>query len=530
MEKGYLSLVLHAHLPFVRHPEHERFLEERWFYEALTETYIPLIKVFNSLLKEGVDFRLTLSLTPTLLSMMSDPLLQSRYEKHLERLIDLSACEIRRTAAEGIFGPLAQKYHELFKESRAIFCEDYGKDLTQAFKFLRDSGHLELITCAATHAYLPLMEAEPRMVRAQIRMAAQTHERILGSRPRGIWLPECGYFPGLDEILQEEGLKFFMLDRHGILFGNPRPKYGAYRPVYCPSGVAAFARDMESSKSVWSADQGYPGDPDYREFYHDIGYDLDPEYLRPFLNGDGSRVSTGIKYFRITEKGPRKEPYNFEAARARAEEHAGHFVFNQCKQIETLESLMGEKPLILSAYDAELFGHWWFEGPAWLQSLFRKIQFDQNIFKAVTPPEYLKLYPRHQTLQPTMSSWGYKGYSEIWLNGANDWIYRHLRMAGERMADAADRHPSADGLVLRALNQMARELLLLEASDWAFILKTGTHTAYAGRTLREHLERFTTLWEQVQKNFIDRKSLERIESTDNIFPDIDYKIYSRINH
>ncbi len=529
MEKGYLSLVLHAHLPFVRHPEDERFLEERWFYEGLTETYIPLIKVFKTLLKDGIDFRLTLSLSPTLLTMMSDPLLQSRYEKHLEKLIDLSAREVRRTASDKLFGPMAERYHRLFKESKVIFCEHYGKDLTRAFKSLRDSGHLEIITSAATHAYLPLKEIQPRTVRAQIRMAVRTHARILGKRPRGIWLPECGYFPGLDEILKEEDLKFFILDRHGILFGSPRPKYAAFQPVYCPSGVAAFGRDVESSKSVWSAEEGYPGDPDYREFYRDIGHDLDLEYLRPFLSGDGSRVSTGIKYFKITGKGRDKEPYVFEKACTRAEEHAGHFISKRSKQIEHLAGLMDMKPLVLSPYDAELFGHWWFEGPHWLESLFRKIQSGQDVFKIVTPLEYLERYPCHQTLRPAMSSWGYKGYSEVWLNDSNDWIYRHLHMAGERMIEQTDRAPFAEGLHLRALNQMARELLLLEASDWAFIMKTGTHTDYAVRRTREHLERFTLLWEQVLKNSIDRETLESIESTDNIFPDMDYKIYSENN-
>ncbi len=527
MEKGFLSILLHAHLPYVRHPEHERFLEERWFYEALTEAYIPLLKTLEGLSADGIDFRITLSMTPTLLSMMSDELLQSRYEKHLEQLIELASREAERTRSDASFGPLASKYLEIFKASRDFFCGTHRRDLTGAFKALWDSGRLEIITSAATHAYLPLSEIHPEAIRAQLRAAVLTHERILGRKPRGIWLPECGYFPGLDDLLKEEGLKFFVLDRHGILFGRPRPKYGIFAPVVCCSGVAAFGRDMESSKSVWSAEEGYPGDPDYREFYRDIGYDLDREYLRPFLNGDGSRLNTGIKYFRVTQRGPHKEPYSFERAAERAATHAGNFIFNRCKQVEFLEGLMGgQKPLIVSPYDAELFGHWWFEGPQWLGQVFRKLRSDQSVLKAVTLTEYLEDHPRNQTLEPAASSWGYKGYSEVWLNGSNDWIYRHLHKAAERMIGSARIHPAAEGLQKRALNQMARELLLLEASDWAFIMKTGTHTAYAVRRTREHLERFTKLWLEVGKNSIDRESLERIEFTDNIFPDIDYRVYS----
>lgn len=527
MEKGYFSLILHAHLPYVRHPEHERFLEERWFYEALTETYIPLLKMFGALLRDGVDFKATLSLTPPLLSMMADPLLRERYEKHLSGLIELTAKEEERTRFDGVFGPLARRYRRLFEDTRDFYCRVYRKDLAGAFKSLWDSGHLEIITSGATHGYLPLMETVPRAVRAQIRAAVRTHERFLGRRPRGIWLPECGYYPGVDEILKEEGIRFFIMDRHGILFGCPRPKYGIFAPAFCPSGVAAFGRDMESSKSVWSAEEGYPGDPEYREFYRDIGYDLDHEYLRPFLNGDGLRLNTGIKYFRITEKGPHKEPYDFERAAARAAAHAGNFIFNRAKQVEHLAGLMGErKPILISPYDAELFGHWWFEGPQWLDQVFRKMQSDQNIIRPITPVDYLEYYPKNQTIQPTLSSWGYKGYSEVWLNGSNDWLYRHLHAAARLMTEAVDRNPSATGGRLRVLNQMARELLLLQSSDWAFMMKTGAHSPYAVRRSVDHFGRFMQLHGELEKNSIDTESLKSIEFTDNIFPDMDYRIYA----
>ena len=526
MPKGYLSIVLHAHLPYIRHPEHTRFLEEEWFYEAVTETYVPLIKVFTALVKDGIDFRVTMSITPTLLSMMRDPLLQSRCASHLDRLIELSKAEMARTSGDVAFRELARMYHGFFVEAREIFCGRYGRDLTQAFKEFQDSGKLEIMTCGATHGYLPLLALPREALRAQVRVAVETHTRILGRRPRGIWLPECGYAPGLDEVLREEGLRFFILDSHGILFGTPRPKYGVFAPVYCPSGVAAFARDGESSKSVWSAKEGYPGDSWYREFYRDIGFDLEYDYIRPYLNGDGSRIGTGIKYYRVTGPGFHKEPYFPERAGQKADEHAGHFMFNRERQIEYLSGLLDRPALVVSPYDAELFGHWWFEGPRWLDALLRKIDRDQNTFKTITPIEYLEKYPRNQTVTPSMSSWGYEGYSEVWLNQANHWIYRHLHKAAERMIEAASARPTAQGIGKRALNQMARELLLAQASDWAFIMKTGTHTAYAVRRTKEHLGRFDLLRSQINKNSIDSRTLESIESRDNIFPDIDYKVYA----
>lgn len=526
MAKGYLSIILHAHLPYIRHPEHERFLEEEWFYEAVTETYIPLIKVFDSLVKDGVDFRITMSVTPTLISMMKDPLLQARYLKHINRLIDLTAKELERTKHTPEFYQLAQMYHRLFLDAREIFSNRYQKDLTKAFKEFQDLGKLEIITCAATHGFLPLMETHPEAVRAQIRVGVQTHREAFGRNPRGIWLPECGYYPGVDEILKEEGIRFFIIDTHGILFGSPRPKFGVYAPVYCRSGVAAFARDAESSKSVWSAEEGYPGDYNYREFYRDIGYDLDYEYIRPYLNGDGSRINTGVKYYKITGDTDHKAVYSAKAAMDKASEHAGNFMFNREKQVDHLQGLMGQNPIIVSPYDAELFGHWWFEGPDWLNFLFRKVHHDQEMFKTITPFEYLEKHPRNQVITPSMSSWGYKGYAEVWLNGANDWIYRHLHKSAERMIEMANHRLNPQELEKRALNQMARELLLAQSSDWAFIMKTGTHTSYASKRTYDHVDRFTKLWTQVKDNSIDKVFLENIESTDNLFPNIDYKVYA----
>jgi 1,4-alpha-glucan branching enzyme len=527
MEKGYLSLVLHAHLPYVRHPEHEHFLEEEWFYEALTETYIPLIKVFRSLISQGVDFRLTLSLTPTLLSMMRDPLLQSRYLRYLEEHIELTEKEISRTKNSEEFHKLAWMYHGLFKEAREIFLNGYGRDLTRAFKEFQDSGHLEIIGCAATHGFLPLLSINPEAVRAQIRVGLQTHEEVFGKKPLGVWLPECGFYPGLDEILKKEGMFYFVLESHGVLFGSARPKYGVFAPVYCRSGVAVFGRDAESSKSVWSAEEGYPGDFDYREFYRDIGYDLDYDYLRSYLNGDGTRKNTGVKYYRVTGAGNEKQPYSPERAREKAAAHAGNSMFNR----EHLAGLMKDRPPLLTApYDAELFGHWWFEGPMWLYFLLKKIYENPGTFKTITPSDYLRCYPKNQVLMPSFSSWGYKGYAEVWLEGSNDWIYPLLHKAAERMIAMTNQFPDADDLKKRALNQMARELLLAQSSDWAFIMKTGTHMDYARKRTNGHLRRFDELFSSIQKNSIDRQALESIESTDNIFPNIDYRVYSSSVH
>ena len=515
--KGYLCMVLHSHLPFVRHPEHENFLEEDWFYEGINETYIPLIKVFEGLVNENIDFRLTISLTPTLISMFCDSLLQSRYIKHINQLIELAGREVERTKWQPEFNGLANMYLQQFIDARDLF-ERYGRNLTSAFKKFQDLGKIEIITCGATHGYFPLMDSCKPSVRAQVKVATKQYENMFARKPLGIWLPECGYNPGDDEILKDAGLQYFFTDAHGVLHGTPRPKYGVFAPVYCKSGIACFGRDLESSKQVWSSIEGYPGDYWYRDFYRDIGFDLDYDYIKDYIHPDGVRINTGIKYHRITGRTDNKEPYNPQAAREKASEHAGNFLFNRQKQIEHLHGFLDKEPIIVSPYDAELYGHWWFEGPMWLDYLIRKIHFDQDTIKMITPSEYLLENPRNQVITPSMSSWGWKGFSEVWLQGTND-------IASQRMTELVKKYPKVNGVMERALNQALRELLLAQSSDWAFIMATDTHVSYAQKRTKDHMLRFNKLYEDIKNNNIDVNWLADIESKDNLFPDIDYKVH-----
>src|SRR5258708_4809086 len=483
MRKGLLALVLHAHLPYVRHPEYPEFLEEDWLYEAITETYLPLLEVFDGCVADGVPFRLTLTLTPPLVGMLRDELLMSRYAKRLDSLCELAEKEVGRTRADARLEPLSWHYREHLFHLRRLFHDRYKRDLVFAFKRLQDCGALEIITCAATHGFLPLM-IHPEAVRAQIKVAAAHYRMHFGRDPRGIWLPECGYAPGLDKALAAETIRFFFVASHALANAVPRPRRGVYAPIYTPSGVAAFARDPESSMQVWSAEHGYPGDPVYREFYRDIGWDLDYEYIKPYLQATGDRKNVGIKYYRITGNVAlgAKQPYHPEAARAKADEHAGNFLFNRTKQVEFLCNAFGESgppPIIISPYAAELYGHWWYEGPIFVDPHIRRAARDQDVLRLQSPVDYLSEHPEQQLAQPPLSSWGAGGYAAVWLDESNDWIYRYLHKAAERMIELARIHPHARRVTRRALNQAARALLLAQSSDWAFIITTGPMVDYA---------------------------------------------------
>ncbi|TAF52250.1 MAG: glycoside hydrolase family 57 protein [Oscillatoriales cyanobacterium] len=524
MSIGYVALVLHAHLPFVRHPESDYVLEEEWLYEAITETYIPLLRVFDGLKRDGIDFKITMSMTPPLVSMLGDSLLQERYIDHLSQLEKLISLEIDRYEFNGHMKYLAEYYANEFAETRRIW-EQYDGNLVKAFKQYLDSNNLEIITCGATHGYLPLMKMYPQAVWAQLQVACESYEENFGRAPKGIWLPECAYYEGLERMVADAGLRYFLTDGHGILYARPRPRYGTYAPIFTESGVAVFARDRESSQQVWSSKVGYPGAVEYREFYKDLGWDADYEYIKPFIMPNGERKNTGIKYHKITSKdGGEKGLYDPYWAREKAAEHAANFMHNRQNQVEHLNAMMGRDPIVVSPYDAELFGHWWYEGPWFIDYLFRKSWYDQGTYQMTHLADYLRANPTQQVCRPSQSSWGYKGFHEYWLNQTNAWIYPHLHKGAERMIELSYRDP-ADELELRALNQVARELLLAQSSDWAFIMRTGTMVPYAVRRTRSHLMRLEKLYDDIKAGEIDSGWLEKVEEMDNIFPHINYKVY-----
>ncbi len=530
---GYFSLVLHAHLPFVRHPEHPEFLEEDWLFEAITEVYLPLIFIFQNLHEAGAAPRLAMNVSPPLCEMLSDPVLQDRYTRHLENLFALARKELERSTRDAPeFQPAARMYVETLGAAWTLWNERYDHDLVRAFRELQDEGVLEIITCGATHGFLPLISTTEAR-RAQIEVACNNYRKHFHRNPRGIWLPECAFERGVELLLADAGIEYFISDTHAILYGDPRPRYGVYAPVRCPNGVAVFARDLETSQQVWSSVVGYPGHSSYREFYRDLGWDAPLDYLLPHLHADGSRRHLGLKYHRITGKDvsqQQKLPYDPGAARERVAIDASHFINERISQANRLRSTLdGRAPLVVSPYDAELYGHWWFEGPQFLDFVFRKLYWDKDTIRAVSPGDFLDSGIPIQPQQPSPSSWGEEGYYKVWLNESNSWMYPHQHAVEARMTALANNHSNPRPIIYRALNQAARELLLAESSDWAFQVYQGTTVEYATRRFRSHIRRFDALAGDIESGTIDVERLTEIENRDNIFPEIDFRVYKSGN-
>ncbi|MCD1259395.1 DUF1957 domain-containing protein [Paenibacillus athensensis] len=529
--RGSIAFVLHAHLPYVRQADRTPALEERWLYEAVADTYLPLVDMCDRLLADGVRFRLTLSVSPTLLAMLDDPELIGRTRRHLASLHRLAQSETLRLWGDAAFTPAAQMYESRYRRLLKLYDRLDG-DLIGKLRELRDSGCLELIVCAATHAFLPLT-ASAAAIRAQLGAAVAEFRRHFGDAPAGVWLPECGYTPAIEPQLAALGLRYFIAADHAL------PAAAALgRPVLTRGGACAFLRDPESAEQVWSARTGYPGAAEYRDYYRDIGFDLgrsggaEWDYIKPYLLPNGERLATGLKYYRVTgADAAEKAPYCPEGAARKAREHAGHFVAARRAQARRMTALgadaaepnasrslidpsvgpssaqappspCGEPPVIVCPYDAELFGHWWFEGPLWLEAVLRELdqpttQIDV-VLQTTTLNEYRKLHPpaadRPVDLPP--SSWGRGGFAEVWLQPSTAWAYPLLHAAEERMTQAAAAHPDPQRLpelTRRLLDQAGRELLLAQSSDWTFLLDAGSFTGYAKERIHRHLEHCHTL-------------------------------------
>ncbi|NDG74465.1 MAG: DUF1957 domain-containing protein [Synechococcaceae bacterium WB8_1B_136] len=510
MAAGDLALVLHAHLPYV-HSSEAGSLEEDWYFQALLECYIPLLDTLEAAATDPAQQpRLSLGLSPTLLSLLSNAELSDRFGPWLA--VRLQLLEQAPTSHSEAAAALAQQLRHTARTWQAC-----GGDLLPRFRALRLAGVLDLLTCAATHGYLPLLRDCPEAVRAQLLTAVREHERLLGERPRGIWLPECAYYEGLDGLLVSCGLRYAILDGHGLLHGQPRPRYGVYAPICSGAGMAFFGRDSTSTLPVWSARHGYPGDPRYREFHRDLGWDLPASALE--RHGITSPRPLGLKLHRVSGRTcslDHKQPYEPGAALAAAGRDAAHYLQGRAEQLQQLASTMERRPLLVAPFDAELFGHWWFEGPRFLAELFQ--QATAAGVGLVTLRESLSRGDALQVCQPSPSSWGQGGYHHYWLNESNAWVIPEWHRASRAMVKRVSRGVGSEH-ARELLSQAGRELLLAQSSDWSFILRAGTTTELARERIQRHLQRFWRLLEAIDTGQpLPEGWLEAVRREDGLFP------------
>jgi 1,4-alpha-glucan branching enzyme len=554
---GAFTFMLHSHLPYARQAGMWPHGEE-WVHEAIAETYVPLLDALHDLRDEGVKFRLTIGITPILAEQLADPLIVDHFIGYASERTARAAQDIERFEAsgDGQMRDLARFYHHWYGRVLTSFRDRFGSDLIAAFRALQDEGLVEIATSAATHGYLPLLSRDSS-IHAQLHTGVETYQRHFGRSPQAVWLPECAYRPaileeeggrtirrpGLESFLAEEGLLVFFAETATVEGGQPVGMadpgtvgpYGMVARRYAssvskptggqqlspgtsllpywvgdaPGQVAVLARHERTGQQVWSATFGYPGDFVYREFHR-------------------KDAESGLQYWRITGAGVDlggKEPYDPGHAAAQVGLHADHYVHLVAEQLQEYYQRTGGFGEITASYDTELFGHWWFEGVDWLKAVLRGLANTEAV-ELRTASRIVEVHPPREVLSLPESSWGAGGGHYTWLNDDTDWMWPVIYAAERRMEELAAQYPDAPDNRRQVLDQAARELLLLQSSDWPFLVTTGQAKEYAIERFQEHVTRFNELAALAAKADLtdgDREYLAALQERDNPFPAIDYR-------
>ncbi len=550
MSVGSFVLMLHSHLPYYRKAGMWPFGEES-VYECMAETYIPLLNIIEELNSEGIKANLTIGITPVLAEQLADEHLNKGFVKFLDNRIDAAQADEKRFSSRGDeksadFLHQARFYKQWFSAIKADYQERWHSDIIGALRRFQDQGLIEITTSAATHCFSPLLETDSSL-HAQFKIGVESYKRHFGRQPQGCWLPECAYRPGdklrpgIERWLYEAGIKYFFTESFVIEGGQtaesrrffgpyetiehlPVPKtketgldtYEAYWLKDYPVGV--LARHEQAGFQVWSADHGYPGDGNYREFHK---------------KDDVS----GLHYWKLTSKKTNlgdKQPYSPEAALQRVHDNSDHYAGFIQQQLTDHLKATGQPGLVMVSFDTELFGHWWFEGIVWIKEVIRKLK-TYTAVKMQTASGYLDENPPKQAITLPESSWGSGGHWQVWLNEDTEWMWPIIHEAEKTMEALVDSHKIHKGsngnrnsntLSSRALNQAARELLLLESSDWPFLVTTGQAKEYAIERFNTHNDRFKILVDMLKSGDYEEARIAEIENIDNCFPDIKPEYFS----
>ena len=554
---GYFALVLHTHLPFVL--GHGRWPHgSDWLSEVTTGSYLPLLDTVASLADAGRPPQITIDVSPVLAEQFAAPAFKHEIEEFLlARIISAeeNAAEFGRQG-RGALAESARWWEGYYRDRLAHF-ERLNGDLIGEFRRLHDAGAIHLVTCAATHGYLPLLLRD-ESIDLQLRVAAATHRRHFGHPPSGVWLPECAYRPryewtpptgqmrgrvrvrrpGIEEFLARAGLRYFFTDVHLIRGGSPLAAYRDYYPAlralsqttgptferdrtpYRPYEVAsrggtgsavAFVRDPETTMQVWSRDAGYPGDGAYLEFHK-------------------KHWPGGLRFWRVTS--PRsdlgeKQIYAPEDAAERTRIHADHFVSLLRGVLGEFRERAGRPGVAASPYDTELFGHWWFEGPRWITEVYQRLAGS-----GIEPVDCVACLDRLEPAGPISlqeGSWGEGGDHRVWLNRDTEWTWERLYAVEDEFwtavrDSAGDRRPEVRGI----LAQAAREFLLLQASDWQFLITSWAARDDAESRFTEHHANVTRLLQMLRRattgagmDRADGEFLAARQAQNFLFPDVE---------
>lgn len=539
---GSYILVLHTHMPWVMYHEG---LEVEWLLEAAAETYIPLLDVMYKLVDEGISPKVTFTISPVLAEQLALDHFKEQFLAYCAKKVEVARNDRKQfEQADPHLAYLASRWESYYGQIAVRFTETYKKDLIGAFRRLQDEGHIEIMTCGATHAYFPAA-LEDTSIQAQVRTAVESHTKHFGRQPKGFWLPECGYRPacrwappvgskageipyprkGVEEFLSEADIGYFVVDNHQLMKAFPqdfvKDPFFAHRArgAQTPKEpVAVFARDIPLSLQVWRHEIGYPGDGAYLDFH--------------------KRHSEGrLRYWKIThnkaDMAYKDYYYPDDAVDQKVLEHAGNYKFHIAGSLKHHFEQTGAASMVLTAFDTELYGHWWFEGPLFIYHVIKWVHKDPEI-KTETCSEFLdRIPPRGDVFLPE-SSWGAGYDSSTWINKEVAWVLdRDYDAEREMQYLAREFFYTKDPDHIKILKQCARELMVLMSSDWKFMISNWSTRDHAERRVGQHYSDFKQLakmaWDYGHGRWVEQSEwilLGDCMARNRLFPDIDFKWFA----
>ncbi|MEJ5360551.1 MAG: 1,4-alpha-glucan branching protein domain-containing protein [Spirochaetota bacterium] len=476
-----LCIILHAHLPYVRNPQDSLPLEEVWLYQNIAECYIPLIQMCQRLNQKHIIPSIALSISPTLLTMLQQPYYHKRFKMWAHILLHaITLLKKKNTKAWS-----ALDFYTTFITNALSFFENIHGKCADAFGELFLNNSIELLTTAGTHPFFPLYRMYPSFQKLEVIAGINSFTTTFGKSPRGFWLPELGYHAGIDQLLHHNSIEYTIVNDTSVLFARNISQTGNFFPLKTHAGLVLFPRDTVLSMKIWSSREGYPGNTAYREFHYDAMYEL------PELSPTNEHRLLGLKIYAISGSN-HKDYYDIQKASMVVRQQVDDFINAILKRAREVERIIKRKPVFVLPFDAELFGHWWFEGPLFLEMLLETIASRDDIM-CVMPHELLDC--DMETFEPVESSWGRGNDFSTWYNAR----VRHIVVKLEELLYRFDKVLYNNHSNVPVLQQCARELMLASSSDWQFMISTGSYADYAQKRFEEHSAAAEKLLDMIEK-------------------------------
>jgi len=488
-------------------------------FETISDVYIPLLNMFDSLERDNVPFRIALVLPPVLCAVLDSSGFHKEFGEWLDRRIALGGRELERCAGDSAAsGSISRTVADAVR-TKSDFFDRYEKRLVRKFCEYQRKGFIEILATGGTGIFIPHYSGMDEILSAEIETGIHAYRSSFGEFPDGFWLPEEGYVPGAERIIRSYGFNYTILDSRAFLFSETPAAGGIFRPARTDNSLVVFADDFTLRDAVFGQNGYCKGDV-YMDLNRDIGFELPVERLSPFLDGNEARCPSGFCYW---NQG--RNPYDAGAARKRCAEDARLFLDGISGRLERAGELLPGSDFVSLSFslDADMIRREWREGICWLENVLRSAS-DFSLNTALFN-EMLGRQFELQKIRPYYSS--SSGYGETFLSGRNSWMLRYTRKACERMTDLAERFPKDSGLKARLLNIGAKELLIALSSDLARMLDEDIFPEYARRRFEESIKAFTAVFDALGSNTVSTEWLTRIETRDAVFPWMNYRIFSR---